>query len=192
MATPGGSNLLKFPSNKPSSEVCRLPTPIVVQTESFDFESTLEFYQLAVSLSKRSEEIISFMDKNRADARKAGIESLAIEISSIMEGSRFAQVLDALEDAVYRNAPVQLTPAGLAKLHRLETVVSEADGIITANAMDWSTGSTRASEKTFIPVMGQASGKSSSESSTWIPFLIIGTIGVVGIVAVVAFLSRDR
>lgn len=191
MAGPGASNILKFPSNKPTAEVCAPTTPIFIQTESFDFESTLELYQLAVSLSKRSEEIIHFTDKNRSDARKAGIETLAIEISSIMEGSRFAQVLDTLEDAVYRHEPVDLTPAGLAKLHRLETIVSEADGVIVSNAMEWSAGRSRPVEKTFVPVLGQSANRS-SDFSTWIPFLVIGMIGVVGVVAVVAFVSRDR
>jgi hypothetical protein len=197
MADPG--SLLKFPGGKPekalpfTSKGGSLPT-----LDTYEYDETVNLYQIATSVKKKAEDLIQFVDQNRAVARQAGIELLTVQLTSILEGDKFQRVVDALEDAVYRRVPIALTQDGIDKVHRMERLIADADSFIV-NFMNG---------KKIEPMLGQAptpSGSTypsfspypvyaphqSSDLGTWMPVLIIGIAGIVGVIAIIA-LSNNR
>jgi hypothetical protein len=73
-----------------------------------------------------TQEIISYVDGNREDAKAAGIEALAAELSSILEGGRLQDLQDHLDYALARNKDADLTLENLSRLNRAERLLSEA------------------------------------------------------------------
>jgi hypothetical protein len=183
-------NVLNFPFQKAKREVsplqlaCQKPiTPISTPMDSYDLEETLTLHEIVSSIRKRAQILERFLDNNRALARDAGIEMLVVQISSILEGDKFQRVADALDDAAAEKMPISLTREGSDKVHRLERLVAEADGIVV-NFMGG-----RKIE------LGQASpigDRSSNHISIWIPVLIIGVAGIVGVLALMAFTNKSQ
>lgn len=191
--------VLKFPGGKdpkpgnPARVECPLPLaregapPPTPAIDSYDYDETLALYQIATGVKKKGEDLISFVDQNRITARQAGVEMIAVQITSILEGDKFQRVVDSLEDAVYRRIPISLTRDGADKVHRLERLIAEADGTIVHFM-----GGRRTE-----PAMGQSipqyqipypvyPDRASSDVSTWIPVVIIGIAGIVGVIAIIA------
>lgn len=73
-----------------------------------------------------AQEIVSYVDGNREDARLAGIEALAAEMSGILEGGRLQDLQDHLDYALARNKDADLTLENLSRLNRVERLLSEA------------------------------------------------------------------
>lgn len=94
--------------------------------EPFDPPRTKDLYLAAHAALSGSESLLDFIDSSRDLARQAGIESIGIEILAILQGSRFSRVIDALQDAVQKNGPVQLTREGLQTFRRVESLLAEA------------------------------------------------------------------
>lgn len=178
--------LLQFPAGKKrQDEVVPQPkkiiaTPPGLVMDSYDYEETVTLYEIAKDIKKKGEELVRFMDRNRASVRQAGIEWVTVEISSILEGDKFQRVFDALESSVSQKEPISLTRDGADKVHRLERLVAEADGSIVQYM------GTRTE-------LGQASYvKPSSDMSTWLPIVIIGMAGIIGVVAIIALTQQSR
>lgn len=187
--------VLKFPVvGKPDKSAAPIqhPGPAVPKTDAYDHDETVSLYQVASSVKNKAEDLIAFANQNRQIARQAGIELLTVQLTSILEGNKFQMVFDALEDAVYRRVPVTLTQDGLDKVHRMEKLISEADNVI----VQFMTG------RKVEPVLGQAAPQyqqipypvspRQSDSSIWIPFVIVGVAGIVGIIAIIALTQRPR
>lgn len=196
MADPGA--VLKFPGGKSPQEN---PLPIVHQgttlpkLDSYDYDETVNLYQIATSVKKKAEDLVLFVDQNRSVARQAGIEMLAVQLNSILEGDKFQRVVDSLEDAVYRRVPVSLTQDGVDKVHRMERLIADADNVIV-NFMNG---------RKIEPMMGQTQAPSypgmpypiyahsgSGDISTWMPVLIIGIAGIVGVIAIIALTNHPK
>lgn len=192
MADPAG--VLKFPGGKPEKKL-----PITTETrslpkiDSYDYDETVNLYQIATSVKKKAEDLVQFVDQNRPVARQAGIEMLAVQLNSILEGEKFQRVIDALEDAVYRRVPVSLTQEGIDKVHRMERLIADADSVIV-NFMNG---------RKIEPMMGQGNVPTypaypafapvhSNDTGTWMPLLIIGIAGIVGVIAIIALTNRPR
>jgi hypothetical protein len=122
--------VLKFPGGRPSKKEVIHETSPLPAMDSYSYEDTVDLYQIAVSVKRKSEELIKFVDENRAVARSAGIEILAVQVGAILEGDRLQRVMDALEDAVYRRTAVTLTRDGVDKIHRIEKLTADADQVI--------------------------------------------------------------
>jgi hypothetical protein len=197
MADPGA--VLKFPGGKPPPAETPLPLTskgtTVPKLSSYDYDETVNLYQIATSVKKKAEDLILFVEQNRSVARQAGIEMLAVQLTSILEGEKFQRVVDSLEDSVYRRIPVALTQAGVDKVHRMERLIADADHVIV-NYMNG---------RKVEPMMGQSSGPSysqmpfpvyansgSSDAGTWIPVVIIGIAGIIGVIAIIALTNRPR
>jgi hypothetical protein len=195
MADPAG--VLKFPGGKPEKE--GKPLPITHQgtnlpkLDTYDYDETVNLYQIATSVKKKAEDLVQFVDQNRPVARQAGIEMLAVQLNSILEGEKFQRVIDSLEDAVYRRVPVSLTQDGVDKVHRMERLIADADSVIV-NFMNG---------RKIEPMMGQSAlpafgpypvygHQQSSDVGTWMPVLIIGIAGIVGVIAIIALSNNNR
>lgn len=186
--------VLKFPGGKPDKSAKAIPfegsNP--PKLDSFSYDETVDLYQIATSVKKRAEDLVTFVDQNRQIARQAGMEILAVQLNSTLEGERFQRIIDALEDAVYRRVPVSLTRDGTDKVHRMERLIADADTAIS-NFM---------SGRKIDPVMGQVAlplmgqhpviaHAPSSDIGTWLPVVIIGVAGIVGVIAIIA-LNRNQ
>lgn len=181
-------NILSFPFQKPKQVsplqlACETPsTPVSVPMDSYDLEETITLHEIVSSIRKRAKVLERFLDNNRALARDAGIEMLVVQISSILDGDKFQRVADALDDAVSAKIPISLTREGSDKVHRLERLVAEADGVVVSFM-----GGRRIDLGQAIP----ASERTSNHISTWIPVLIIGVAGIVGVLALIAFTNKS-
>lgn len=193
-----GGAVLKFPGGKIKGE-CSLP--LVHETspqpaiDSYDYDETLELYQIATSVKKKAEDLGTFVDQNRQLARQAGVEMLAVQVTSILEGDKFQRVVDSLEDAIYRRIPISLTRDGADKVHRLERLISEADSSIVqfmgnGRRIDSTLGQSLPQQNS-IPYPMYAD-RASSDVSTWIPVVIIGVAGIIGVIAIVALTRQPR
>lgn len=194
MADPG--SLLKFPGGKPEKPekpVPFCPPTVTPKLDSYEYDETVNLYQVATSVKKKAEDLVQFVDQNRPIARQAGIEMLAVQLNSILEGEKFQRVVDALEDSVYRRVPVALTQDGIDKVHRMERLIADADKVIV-NYMNG---------RKIEPMMGQSSAPSfapypvygpqpTSDLGTWMPVLIIGIAGIVGVIAIIALSNNNR
>lgn len=191
--------VLKFPGGKPPPAETQLPLTskgtTLPKLSSYDYDETVNLYQIASSVKKKAEDLILFVEQNRSVARQAGIEMLAVQLTSILEGDKFQRVVDSLEDSVYRRIPVSLTQEGVDKVHRMERLIADADHVIV-NYMNG---------RKVEPMMGQAQAPSysgvpfpmyqagpSGDTSTWMPLLIIGIAGIVGVIAIIALTNRPR
>lgn len=190
-----GGAVLKFPGGKdPKSARVECPLPLSRQgapptptIDSYDYDETVTLYQIAISVKKKAEDLGAFVDQNRITARQAGVEMIAVQVTSILEGDKFQRVVDSLEDAVYRRVPISLTRDGADKVHRLERLLAEADGTIVqfmgGRRTDPAMGQGIPSQQIPYQVYSE---RASSDVSTWIPVVIIGIAGIVGVIAIIA------
>lgn len=207
-----GGAVLKFPAGKPGkSDIPLTKTksqalPPIPPLEKYDYDKTVELYQIGSSVKRKAQDLVTFINQNRTIARQAGIELLGVQLTSILEGDRFQPVVDALEDAVHRQIPVSLTHEGLGKIHEVERLIADADNVI----VHFMNG------KKIEPSMGQAASAApaptvtytpstpypvpypmyppqpASESSAWIPVVIIGIAGIVGVIAIIAITQQKK
>lgn len=71
-----------------------------------------------------TEVLVDLVDSDREAARDAGVETIAIELSS--EKERLGDVLDALEEAARQGKSADISNEGLAVLRRAEKLGAEA------------------------------------------------------------------
>ncbi len=191
-----GAAILQFPdafgnSQKRGQPVCSVPE--MPTLDRFDHVATAELFKISKAVKDSASELIEFVDTNRQMARMAGIETIAIEVSTLLEGDRLAGVLDALRDAGSKGREAELTQEGLSRLRRAEKLIAEANSNIKTYLGN-------PSQKSQIPEMSgaynhfvaQSRFSSSNDSSVWMPFVLIGAISIVGIVATIAFMSMKQ
>lgn len=104
--------------------------------ESLNASSTAELLSLAKSVSKNAEALLTFVDSSRDLARKAAVETIAIEMSVILAGDRLDMVIDALERATINSRPAQISLEGLRTLRRAEALMAEASSNMARFAQD--------------------------------------------------------
>lgn len=93
---------------------------------TFDSDRTSELLDAARNSVSTAELLLNFVHSNRNVARQAGIETIVIEISSVMQGESFSGVIDAVEEAGRNGHPLNLSHGGLATLRRIEALIAEA------------------------------------------------------------------
>jgi hypothetical protein len=148
------------------AQACRI---IAVETtpapalDTMNDKSGKDLLGVCRSVIEGSTELIKFVDQNRDAARNAGVETIAIELSGLLEGGAIARVRDTLEEATVKNWPAQVTHEGLAKVRRAEALLADA-----TREMDKELGVKRNS-------LGQA-----DEGITWWPFVLVGAAAAVG------------
>ncbi len=127
--------VLKFPRpDKENSEekerelVFNVREPKVL--EKFEFERGQSLLVVAQRITTGCKALLEFIHANRDLARQSGIETIAIELTTSLEGEGFERILDTLEEAAGQGEPVHLTTEGLARLRRMETLLAEASANI--------------------------------------------------------------
>ena len=191
-----GGSVLKFPAGKEDIPAKSRKAPPPPAMDNYGHDEALDLYQIATSVKRKAEELVKFVDDNRGLARQAGIEVVAVQVNSILEGEKFQRVIDALEDAVYRGIPTNLTREGAEKVHRLEKLVADADTIIISHmngkkpAGDYSMGQQQPTMFLPAPVYSEAPRR--TDSSDWMPAIIFGIAGLVGLIAILAITQSRR
>ena len=116
--------ILRFPQpDRPARPKPSLrPAPIF---ETVDPPHARQLLDLSSTLVMKAQELVEYAESHREAARQAGVESIAIQVSVVLEGNRLEHVIDALEEAVETKKPVQVTVEGLHRLRRFERLLSE-------------------------------------------------------------------
>lgn len=102
------------------------PPPEPPSLEKFHADNIKNLSGICRRVLDGAQEIVSYVDGNREDARLAGIEALAAEISGILEGGRLQDLQDHLDYALARNKGADLTLENLSRLNRVERLLSES------------------------------------------------------------------
>jgi hypothetical protein len=98
--------------------------------EKFELGQSQDLLFVAQRVTSGCKALLEFIDLNRDLSRKAGIETIAIELSTSLEGEGFERIMDALEEASAEGKPVHLSMDGLARLRRMEALLAEASSNI--------------------------------------------------------------
>jgi len=118
-----GAELLKFPQKPDDS----CPVPPKPTTEAITPEAAAETLKVVDSIRHGTRDLLGFVDNNRHLSKRAGIESVAIELSGIMEGGQLDRLHDALDEGVVRQRVTHVTLQGLDRLRRAEGLLAEAN-----------------------------------------------------------------
>lgn len=174
--------VLKFPAMgarpAPAPSLRNAPT-----FETFDVDASKRLLDLIHEELEKSEQLLELVDNRRADARTAGIESIAIEICALIEGGRLQGVADTLAESIEKGVDAHITTTGMDRVRRVEKLLSESN-----------MGLTR------IPVPGRLSGATpfrlaqtpiDPAAYTWVPLVFFGLV-VVGVIAVAVFAPAER
>lgn len=70
--------------------------------------------------------LIEFVDFNRDLARQTGVETIAIELSGMIDSGKLESVADTLHDAAMSGHGAKLSEEGLGNLRRAERLLSDA------------------------------------------------------------------
>jgi hypothetical protein len=120
--------VLRFPGMGGPARKAAAPAPTAAPppaVDSFDAQKAKTLGAILERAVERSKVLTDLLRDDRELAALAGIEGIAIEIQALLESDRFGRVRDALGEAVRLAEGATVTHEGLAKLHRLEALVSE-------------------------------------------------------------------
>jgi len=98
--------------------------------EKFDLGRSQDLLVVVQRITSGCQALLEFIHANRDLSRKAGIETIAIELAASLEGEPFERIMDALEEAAGSGEELHLTTEGLARLRRMETLLAEASNNI--------------------------------------------------------------
>jgi hypothetical protein len=96
-------------------------------SQSMTLESSRRLLGVTKDIEEAGRLLIEYTDMNRADARLSGIETIAIEIGSILEGGKLRQVRDALEEALEKSETPSISTEAFSKMCRAERLVADAE-----------------------------------------------------------------
>jgi hypothetical protein len=102
--------------------------------DAIDYLNTKKLLGLSKYVMQGGRALVEFVDYNRSVARQAGIETIAVELSGIIDSGRIQTVYDALHEAAFSGKESQLSREGLTYLRRSERLLAEA----TSNLMRFS------------------------------------------------------
>lgn len=152
------------------------PPPPSPPPEKVELVPVENLHQITQEVIDNARELIEFVDTNRAEAELAGIDTIAIELSGMIEGGGLHRVLDTLKEAVLKKRPVELRDEGPHWVRRAEGLVAEASSRISKHIGN-------------VPAkLGQPAEEkpavASSGSLLWVPFVVIGVVTVAAVVLV--------
>lgn len=116
--------LHSFPPARPAAYPAELASP-EPQKNAFGVHESRRLLSMAHVVYERAVEIIEWLDGDRERFEEAGVEGMAIELSSILEGNRLEGVLDELRNAARAKRPAEVSDDGLRTLRRAEKLVAE-------------------------------------------------------------------
>jgi hypothetical protein len=104
--------------------------PPIPQKEPISNGRTAELLSISKKVMSGAQELLAFVDDNRDAARLAGVETIAIELASMMEGERLTRVHSTLEKATLSGNDAEVTMDGIDRLKRAEKLLAEAGSAI--------------------------------------------------------------
>lgn len=125
--------VLRFPTQMhPGQRPAAPPVPprvprLFSDMQALDPQGSRLLLDVTKDIIQKANAYIEYVDHNRQEARSAGVETIAIELSSILEGKRLNAVQEAIEDALGAGSRLMISLDGFAKLRRAEMLISEAD-----------------------------------------------------------------
>jgi len=119
-----------FPTLEGGRQLPANPRP-VQEVETFEPAKVKQLSIIVQHIILGSQAMVDFLQYDRELAREAGVESLCVEISGILEGDKFDRVVDTVEEAVQKNTAVTLSREGLARVRRIESLLAEAQNNIS-------------------------------------------------------------
>lgn len=132
---------------------------------------------LTTGVIQKAGRLIEYMDENRDEARMSGVETIAIELSAILEGGKLQRVEKALAEATRTGETPLISIDGFSKLRRAEFLALEADKAIDRHV------------KTPASVsMGQVAAPAAAPSARIgesLPLILFGVIGAGAILTVI-------
>lgn len=143
--------------------------------EHFTCEQAKSLCRIARQVYRRGKALIEFIDHQRFMSMQAGIETIGIEVASLINSERVDRLLDALDDAIEEEEGVDLTPEGLGMLKQVERLLAEAASNISrftnAASPDWA----QIGDTLGRPALGQAQARSGSNMDL---FSMVGAAAV--------------
>jgi len=181
------AGLLKFPEKSPDKDAGKsfaIRARALPSLQKFDVDATKGLLVVCQAVIDQAKELLAFVDGNRTVAKQAGIETIAIELSGILEGGGLDRILASLENSALKDRTAEVTLEGLARLRRAETLLAEANNNIARFTGKW---------KGRVLDNDELSGddrESSSDMSLWIPFVALTAVAII-VVALVAGSKKD-
>lgn len=156
--------------------------------EHFTCEQAKSLCRISRQVYRRGKALIEFIDYQRFLSMQAGIETIGIEVASLINSERVERLLDALDDAVEHEEGVDLTPEGLGMLKQVERLLAEAASNISrftnAASPDWA----QVGDTLGRPALGQTQGHGTNGVDL---FFMVGAAAVLfGAFALAAFVIR--
>lgn len=94
--------------------------------DAIDYLNTKKLLSLSRYVIQGSRALVDFVDYNRPMARQAGVETIAVELSGIVDSGRIQNVYDTLQESALKGKESQLSREGLTYLRRSERLLAEA------------------------------------------------------------------
>lgn len=169
--------VLKFPTG----DYRPAPPPVmrdIPTFETFDVPASKRLLKLVQGDLQKAEELFELVDSRRADARVAGVESIAIEICALVEGGSLDAVVDTLLESLEKNVDAHVTTSGMDRVRRVERLLAEsARGLVHMKPA----GAAQAAPM-LIP-LGTARTSDDGRGHIWVPVAFFGLV-IIGLVAV--------
>lgn len=122
--------LLRFPRRHEAADALAAGVRPDPQKETFPPAQARELLGVVQRIVSSGRSLVEFVDRDRGLARQAAIETIGIEVSSILGDDRMGRLLDALEESAKEGRSAEITLEGLSEMRRLERLVAEASGSI--------------------------------------------------------------
>jgi len=126
------SAALRFPGQQPDDASKKKARELSINAkqapvfESFSPEHAESLLAITKHVFERALHLMGFVDTSRDLAKEAGVETITLELASILDAGRLDRVRDALERAVVADTPAQISLEGLQLLRRSERLIAEA------------------------------------------------------------------
>lgn len=182
--------LLKFPEKAPDKDAGKalaLRARALPSLQAFDVDASKDLLGVCQAVIENARELLAFVDGNRAVAKQAGIETIAIELSGILEGGGLDRIQASLEHSALKDRSAQITLEGLARLRRAESLLAEANSNISKYSGRWK-GKVLEHDALSGDDVERAPG--SSDLSLWIPFVALTAVAII-VVALVMESKKD-
>lgn len=186
-------NLLRFPAVDLSARVA--PTGVRLSGVPRYFSEVQELGPAGVSdllalttgIIQKVNRLVEYMDESRDEAKMSGVETIAIELSAIMEGGKLQRVSKALEESVKTGETPLISIDGFSKLRRAEFLALEADKAIDRHVK---AGPAPLSMGQALPMVQASPSILTAES---LPLILFGVIGAGAILTVIILaMTRKR
>jgi hypothetical protein len=146
--------------------------------DAIDYLNTKKLLSLSKYVMQGGRALVEFVDYNRTAARTAGVETIAVELSGIIDSGHIQSVYDSLHEAAFSGRESKLSREGLTYLRRSERLLAEA----TSNLVRFSGAAPGG--------LGRGSYSLSGQEPSVFPtgLIIIGTI--IAVIILLAVLLR--